>query len=194
MSSDIWYSSLCGSELEGEEADTERRAFRSWGLNSFFWVREQVRSKPRYLPYFFSIGAKASGAYWTTTKRFPVNRHKGVAVFSRLLWRYCNSNFLQQIIDLKKAIQKQQEHGFFVGCMAMQGIQIVVQELQNHLLTIDLLRIQAVKLSNRTKVADLDQILLVHVSWCDLALTFRHLSLYLGKKRCKWWTQRFRRS
>jgi len=93
VSSDIWYSSLCGSELEGEEADTERRAFRSWGLNSFFRVREQVRSKPRYLPYFFSIGAKASGAYWTTTKRFPVNRHKGVAVFSRLLWRYCNSNF-----------------------------------------------------------------------------------------------------
>lgn len=109
MSREIWYSSLCGSEPEEEEADTERRAFRSWGLNNFFRVRERVRTKPRHLPYFFSIGAKASRGYWTTTKRFPVKRHKGVAVSLNSCDASVTvtSNFLQ-IVDLKKAIQKQQ--------------------------------------------------------------------------------------
>lgn len=73
--------------------------------------------------------------------------------------------------------------------MAMQEI-VVQEELQKHLLTIDFLdRNQVLKFSNRTKVADLElakyKILLVQVSWCDLTLIFRHLSLYLGKKRCR---------
>jgi len=61
------------------------------------------------------------------------------------------------------------ERGSLVGCLAIQGIRIVAQEeLQEYLLTIDFLdRNQVVKLSDRTRVADVElakyEILLMQV-------------------------------